>query len=103
MKTVGRFSRDPKLRRILRESAGIGTPATRSTILETLLARKFIVRKGRRLESTVCGEALVDWLPHWMTSAETTAACKVCAWPLPASTSVLFSRFVIFWLSGVRQ
>ena len=73
MKTVGRFVKDPKLRRILRESAGIGTPATRSTILETLLARKFIVRKGSRLESTASGESLVDWLPIWMTSAETTA------------------------------
>nr|WP_281417031.1 DNA topoisomerase [Kistimonas asteriae] len=73
MKTVGRFVKDPKLRRILRESAGIGTPATRSTILETLLARKFIVRKGSRLESTASGESLVDGLPAWMTSAETTA------------------------------
>ncbi|MCK5892851.1 MAG: hypothetical protein KAG53_00250 [Endozoicomonadaceae bacterium] len=73
MKTVGRFIRDPKLRRILRESAGIGTPATRSSILETLLARNFIARKGSRLESTASGEALVDWLPRWMTSAETTA------------------------------
>lgn len=73
MKTAGRFVKNPKLRRILRESAGIGTPATRSTILETLLTRKFIVRKGNRLESTTSGEALVDWLPGWMTSTETTA------------------------------
>ncbi|CAM3774157.1 DNA topoisomerase [Parendozoicomonas haliclonae] len=73
MKSVGRHVRDPKLRKLLRESAGIGTPATRSTILETLLAREFVSRKGNRLESTPKGEALVDDLPSWLTQVETTA------------------------------
>ncbi|MCL6269692.1 DNA topoisomerase [Sansalvadorimonas sp. 2012CJ34-2] len=73
MKSVGRFVRDPQLRKILRDSAGIGTPATRSTILETLLAREFIARKGNRLESTPKGEALIDDLPSWFVQVETTA------------------------------
>ena len=73
MKSVGRHVRDPQLRKLLRDSAGIGTPATRSTILETLLAREFINRKGSRLESTPKGEALVDDLPPWLVQVETTA------------------------------
>ena len=73
MKNVGRHIRDPELRKILRDSAGIGTPATRSTILETLLAREFISRKGNKLESTPKGEALVDDLPSWFVQVETTA------------------------------
>ncbi len=73
MKSVGRHVRDPQLRKILRDSAGIGTPATRSTILETLLTREFIIRKGNRLESSPKGEALVDGLPSWFVQVETTA------------------------------
>ena len=73
MKSVGRHVRDPQLRKLLRDSAGIGTPATRSTILETLLAREFVQRKGNRLESTAKGEALVDSLPPWLVQVETTA------------------------------
>ncbi|WP_281645738.1 DNA topoisomerase [Parendozoicomonas sp. Alg238-R29] len=73
MKSVGRFVRDPQLRKLLRDSAGIGTPATRSSILETLLAREFVERKGGRLESTPKGEALVDDLPPWLVQVETTA------------------------------
>ena len=73
MKSVGRHVRDPQLRKLLRDSAGIGTPATRSTILETLLAREFVQRKGNRLESTAKGEALVDDLPPWLVQVETTA------------------------------
>ena len=73
MKSVGRHVKDPKLRRLLRDSAGIGTPATRSSILETLLAREFIHRKSGHLESTPKGEALVDDLPTWLVQVETTA------------------------------
>ncbi len=73
MKSVGRHVRDPQLRKLLRDSAGIGTPATRSTILETLLTREFIKRSGNRLESTPKGEALVDDLPSWLVQVETTA------------------------------
>ena len=73
MKSVGRHVRDAQLRKLLRDSAGIGTPATRSTILETLLAREFVARKGHRLESTPKGEALVDDLPPWLVQVETTA------------------------------
>lgn len=73
MKSVGRHVRNPQLRKLLRDSAGIGTPATRSGILETLLAREFVVRKGNRLESTPKGEALIDGLPPWLVQVETTA------------------------------
>ncbi|MTI13215.1 DNA topoisomerase [Sansalvadorimonas verongulae] len=73
MKSVGRHVRDPQLRKLLRDSAGIGTPATRSSILETLLAREFVQRKGSRLESTAKGEALIDGLPPWLVQVETTA------------------------------
>ena len=73
MKSIGRNVRDPQLRKLLRDSAGIGTPATRSTILETLLARNFVHRQGNRLESTAKGEALVDSLPPWLVQVETTA------------------------------
>ena len=59
MMNAGRFVRDAKLKAILKETAGIGTPATRASILETLKARGYIERKGKSLIPTSKGSALI--------------------------------------------
>ncbi|CAK0749685.1 DNA topoisomerase 3 [Gammaproteobacteria bacterium] len=74
MKNVGRTVADPKLKKVLKETAGIGTEATRASIIETLLKRAFVVREGRRqLQSTPAGRALVDALPEAVKDPATTA------------------------------
>lgn len=65
MKSVARMVTDPRLKQILRDTAGIGTEATRASIIETLVQRAYVVRQGRKklLVSTPKGRMLIDALP----------------------------------------
>ncbi|MEO7995745.1 MAG: DNA topoisomerase, partial [bacterium] len=58
METAGRTLEDKELSRAMRE-AGLGTPATRASIIETLLARGFIEREGKALRATEKGIRLI--------------------------------------------
>lgn len=62
MERAGKALDDPALRAAMRE-AGLGTPATRAGILETLLRRTYLARQGKQLVPTTLGEALIDTLP----------------------------------------
>nr|CRH05921.1 DNA topoisomerase 3 [Candidatus Magnetococcus massalia] len=74
MKSVGRLVGDQRLRKILRETSGIGTEATRASIIETLLKRDLLAKEGKKsLISRPAGRALVDALPHSVTDPATTA------------------------------
>ncbi|MEA3291736.1 MAG: DNA topoisomerase 3, partial [Pseudomonadota bacterium] len=53
MTSIAKFVTDPKLKKVLRETSGIGTSATRSDIIKTLRKRAYIKRvKKRFLVST---------------------------------------------------
>ena len=74
MKSVGKLVEDPRLRKILRDTSGIGTEATRASIIETLLKRELLAKEGKKnLVSMPAGRALVDALPHSVTDPATTA------------------------------
>ena len=58
----------------LRESDGIGTEATRANIIETLLNRKFVERKGKtQLISTQAGRSIIKALPNAISDPALTA------------------------------
>jgi len=59
METAGRELDDRELAEAMRET-GLGTPATRASIIETLLARKYVERDGKSLRATDKGIALVE-------------------------------------------
>jgi len=63
MVNAARFIEDPRLKKLLSESAGLGTEATRASVLETLIKRNFVTRRGKYLVATPVGSALVDALP----------------------------------------
>jgi len=44
------------------EKLGIGRPSTYATIIKTLFARKYIIKKGKTLVPTEMGEKVVDEL-----------------------------------------
>ncbi|WP_323992863.1 DNA topoisomerase III [Nguyenibacter sp. L1] len=68
------FEPDPELRKRLKEGDGIGREATRADIIETLLKRGFLSRKGRTgLESTPLGRSVIAALPSHLTSLGLTA------------------------------
>jgi DNA topoisomerase-3 len=62
MENAGKLVEDEELRAAMKDS-GLGTPATRAAIIETLLKRSFVFREGKHLVPTPMGIGLVDALP----------------------------------------
>ncbi len=58
METAGKLVDDEKLKEALKER-GLGTPATRASIIETLLGRGYILRENKSLSATDTGRYLV--------------------------------------------
>ncbi|HTQ80284.1 MAG TPA: RecQ family ATP-dependent DNA helicase, partial [Thermoanaerobaculia bacterium] len=59
METAGKTLDDRELSEAMKES-GLGTPATRAEIIETLLRRAYIERRGKALEATDKGIRLIE-------------------------------------------
>lgn len=59
METAGRTLDEKELSRAMKDS-GLGTPATRAQIIETLLQREYVVRNGKALEATDKGIGLIE-------------------------------------------
>lgn len=55
------------------ENGSIGTPATRSGILESLYKRGFIIKENKKVKSTKLGRELISILPPDITKADLTA------------------------------
>lgn len=73
MSNIQQFVRNPELKKILKETEGIGTEATRASIIETLYQRKFIEKRKKQVVSTPLGRDLVDLLPGELKDPGTTA------------------------------
>ena len=72
MESAGKELDDDEMKRAMR-NAGLGTPATRASIIETLIKRKFIIREKKNLISTERGQSLIDSVPvEELKSAELT-------------------------------
>ena len=71
METAGRLVDDDALAAAMRDR-GLGTPATRAQIIETLITREYIVRQGKSLHPTARGERLVSLAPPELREAATT-------------------------------
>jgi ssDNA-binding Zn-finger/Zn-ribbon topoisomerase 1 len=72
METAGKKVEDEELRLAMKD-AGLGTPATRAAIIETLLKREYISRDKKSLVATAKGIALIRMLPSpLLKSAELT-------------------------------
>ena len=55
------------------ERKGLGTPATRAAIIETIIKRGYVEREKRSLISTSKGQALIQSIPENLKSAKLTA------------------------------
>jgi DNA topoisomerase-3 len=64
---------DPQLRKILRDTDGLGTEATRAGIIELLFSRGFLLRMGKTITSTSSGRGLIEALPDVATYPDMTA------------------------------
>ncbi|MGD0679044.1 MAG: DNA topoisomerase 3 [Polyangiaceae bacterium] len=73
MCAVARYVTRPHIQKILTESDGIGTPATRAAIIETLFERGYVTRIQKTIVSTETGRALIRALPEVATTPDMTA------------------------------
>lgn len=55
------------------EKKGLGTPATRASIIEKLVSSKYAMRKGKQILPTKDGKELIGVLPDYLKSASMTA------------------------------
>ncbi|MEX0827788.1 MAG: DNA topoisomerase III [Haliea sp.] len=73
MTGVARFVEDPRIKKVLRDTDGLGTPATQATILDTLFKRGYLEKHKKTVLSTALGRALIDALPEYVTLPDMTA------------------------------
>lgn len=75
MKEIHKFVKNEDLKKQLKAVSGIGTEATRATIIEELITRGFMKPSGKKrvLSPTKNGELLIDALPEALTYPDETA------------------------------
>ena len=75
MKEIHKYVKDEAAKKMLRDVSGIGTEATRASIIEDLIQRKFLHAAGKKKVLTPTAEAylLIDALPDAMTYPDATA------------------------------
>ncbi|MGF1730862.1 DNA topoisomerase III [Photobacterium kasasachensis] len=73
MTGIARFVSDPSLKKILRDTDGLGTEATRAGILDILFKRQLLTRQGKSIHATEAGRGLVYALPDESTYPDMTA------------------------------
>ena len=81
MASIAKYVTDPEIKAILKkkdegkkgENGSIGTVATRGVIVDNLVKRGFLERKGKNIISTRLGREFFAILPESITKADTTA------------------------------
>ena len=73
MENIHRFVDSPEHKKILRDGDGIGTPATRASIMQELHRREFLEHQGSRIVSTKLGRSVIAALPEVVRSPVLTA------------------------------
>lgn len=73
MKGVARLVSDPRLKQKLKDTVGIGTEATRASIISGLLGRGYLLKKGRAVRASDAAFTLIDTAPAAIADPGTTA------------------------------
>ena len=73
MENPGGKEMSAEMRAILKNTSGLGTPATRADIIEKLFSSFYVERRGKEIVPTSKGIQLVGLVPEDLRSAELTA------------------------------
>ncbi len=73
MKSVAKLVSDPRLKQKLKDTVGIGTEATRANIINGLLTRGYLLKKGRAIRASDAAGTLIDTVPAVIADPGTTA------------------------------
>ena len=73
MTGIARFVKDPNIKKILKDTDGLGTEATRASIIELLFKRQFLERQGKQIRASQSGKTLILALPEAISTPDMTA------------------------------
>lgn len=97
MEHAGKELEDEQLREQMKGS-GLGTPATRAAIIERLIQVGYAARKGRAIQATEKGVALIAIAPPEIASPETTGK-----WELALEQIARNQRDTQRFMQGIRN
>ncbi|MCB1907196.1 MAG: DNA topoisomerase III [Rhodoferax sp.] len=89
MKGVAKLVTDPRLKQKLKDTTGIGTEATRANVIGGLLARGYLVKKGRAIRASDAAFTLIDTVPPAIADPCTTAVWEQALDMIEAGTLTL--------------
>jgi DNA topoisomerase-3 len=70
---IARYVTNPEIKKLLRDTDGLGTEATRAGIIELLFKRQFLIRQGKDIRATEVGKKLITSLPAQISQPDMTA------------------------------
>ncbi|MFQ3282811.1 DNA topoisomerase III [Reinekea sp.] len=73
MTGIASHVKDSNIRKILKDTDGLGTEATRANIIELLFTRGFLQRNGKTITATPAGRVFINALPERLTLPDMTA------------------------------
>jgi DNA topoisomerase-3 len=73
MTGISRYVSCSDIKKILKDTDGIGTEATRAGIIELLFKRHYLIRKGKEIHSTAIGKSVISALPASVGKPDMTA------------------------------
>ncbi|MGI2110087.1 DNA topoisomerase III [Shewanella frigidimarina] len=73
MTGISRYVTNSEIKKILKETDGLGTEATRAGIIELLFKRGYLIRQGKSILATPVGVGLIRSLPESATTPDMTA------------------------------
>lgn len=73
MTGIARYVTDSAIRKVLKDTDGLGTEATRAGIIELLFKRGYLRRQGKQILATTTGKALIAALPESAALPDMTA------------------------------
>jgi DNA topoisomerase-3 len=105
MTGVHKLVTDPKLKARLKETSGLGTEATRASMIEVLISREYAERKKKEIHPTERGAQLIDMLRKvtpdladpGMTALQEDALAAV------ASARLGFDAFMVAQIDTMRD
>jgi len=70
---ISRYVTDTNVKKLLKDTDGLGTEATRANIIELLFKRQFLTRQGKDIRATDVGRKLITALPIQISQPDMTA------------------------------
>lgn len=103
MKGVHRFVKDAKLKATLRENIGIGTEATRASVIAELFRRGFMKLDKSNIKPSEVGRSLITTLPSQITAPDMTALWQQAMEDIRSTEETGYKEFMLKQASWLNE